>query len=141
MNLKIPNILTIGRIIIVPIFVLSFYLPGIVGDLVPFFLLMGSPARGGDGGAALARGGARPREATLADGKAQRRVCRRPMQPANHAVVVSRRKHFLARVKLRLVRLDHAFAKVVEGNDGAANGGAGDGGGCGGATSATISAS
>ena len=36
MNLKIPNILTIGRIIIVPIFVLSFYLPGIVGDLVPF---------------------------------------------------------------------------------------------------------
>ena len=40
MNLKIPNILTIGRIIIVPIFVLSFYLPGIVGDLVPFFLLV-----------------------------------------------------------------------------------------------------
>ena len=40
MNLKIPNILTIGRIIIVPIFVLSFYLPGIVGDLVPFFLFL-----------------------------------------------------------------------------------------------------
>ena len=40
MKLKIPNILTIGRIIIVPIFVLSFYLPGIVGDLVPFFLFV-----------------------------------------------------------------------------------------------------
>ena len=40
MNLKIPNILTIGRIIIVPIFVLSFYLPGKVGDLVPFFLFV-----------------------------------------------------------------------------------------------------
>ena len=38
MKIKIPNILTIGRIIIVPIFVLSFYIPGIVGDLVPFFL-------------------------------------------------------------------------------------------------------
>ena len=38
MKLKIPNILTIGRIIIVPIFVISFYIPGIVGDLVPFFL-------------------------------------------------------------------------------------------------------
>jgi len=38
MNIKIPNILTIGRIIIVPIFVLSFFIPGIVGDLVPFFL-------------------------------------------------------------------------------------------------------
>ena len=36
--MKIPNILTIGRLIIVPIFVLSFYIPGIVGDLVPFFL-------------------------------------------------------------------------------------------------------
>ena len=35
--MKIPNILTIGRLIIVPIFVLSFYIPGIVGDLVPFF--------------------------------------------------------------------------------------------------------
>ena len=38
MKIKIPNILTIGRIIIVPIFVFSFYIPGIVGDLVPFFL-------------------------------------------------------------------------------------------------------
>ena len=39
MKIKIPNILTIGRIIIVPIFVISFYIPGIVGDLVPFFFL------------------------------------------------------------------------------------------------------
>ena len=38
MKIKIPNILTIGRLIIVPIFVLSFYIPGIVSDLVPFFL-------------------------------------------------------------------------------------------------------
>ena len=40
MNIKIPNILTIGRIIIVPIFVISFFIPGIVGDLVPFFLFV-----------------------------------------------------------------------------------------------------
>ena len=40
MKMKIPNLLTIGRIIIVPIFVLSFYIPGIVGDLVPFFLFI-----------------------------------------------------------------------------------------------------
>ena len=40
MKFKIPNILTIGRIIIVPIFVLSFFLPGVVGDLVPFFLFV-----------------------------------------------------------------------------------------------------
>ncbi len=40
MKIKIPNILTIGRIIIVPIFVLSFFVPGIVGDLVPFFLFI-----------------------------------------------------------------------------------------------------
>ena len=40
MKVKIPNILTIGRIIIVPIFVLSFFIPGIVGDLVPFFLFI-----------------------------------------------------------------------------------------------------
>ena len=40
MIMKIPNILTIGRIIIVPIFVLSFFIPGIVGDLVPFFLFV-----------------------------------------------------------------------------------------------------
>ena len=32
--------LTIGRIIIVPIFVISFFIPGIVGDLVPFFLFV-----------------------------------------------------------------------------------------------------
>ena len=38
MNLKIPNILTIGRIIIVPIFVLTFFIPGLFGDLIPFFL-------------------------------------------------------------------------------------------------------
>ena len=38
MKFKIPNILTIGRLIIVPIFVVSFFVPGIVGDLVPFFL-------------------------------------------------------------------------------------------------------
>ena len=37
---KIPNILTIGRIIIVPIFVLSFFIPGFFGDLIPFFLFV-----------------------------------------------------------------------------------------------------
>ena len=36
MKLKIPNILTIGRIIIVPIFVLTFFIPGFFGDLIPF---------------------------------------------------------------------------------------------------------
>jgi len=40
MSIKVPNILTIGRIIIVPIFVLSFFIPGVVGDLVPFFLFV-----------------------------------------------------------------------------------------------------
>ena len=40
MNLKIPNILTIGRIIIVPVFVITFFLPGIYGDLIPFFLFV-----------------------------------------------------------------------------------------------------
>ena len=40
MNLKFPNILTIGRIIIVPIFVFSFYIPGFFGDLIPFFLFV-----------------------------------------------------------------------------------------------------
>ena len=40
MKVKIPNILTIGRIIIVPIFVISFFIPGVVGDLVPFFLFV-----------------------------------------------------------------------------------------------------
>ena len=40
MKIRIPNILTIGRIIIVPIFVLSFFIPGTIGDLVPFFLFI-----------------------------------------------------------------------------------------------------
>ena len=40
MKIKIPNILTIGRIIIVPFFVTSFYLPGFFGDLIPFFLFV-----------------------------------------------------------------------------------------------------
>ena len=40
MKLKIPNILTIGRIIIVPIFVVTFFLPGFFGDLIPFFLFV-----------------------------------------------------------------------------------------------------
>ena len=38
MKLRIPNILTIGRIIIVPIFVFTFFIPGFFGDLIPFFL-------------------------------------------------------------------------------------------------------
>ena len=40
MKLKIPNILTIGRIILVPIFVMTFYLPGLLGDLIPFFIFL-----------------------------------------------------------------------------------------------------
>ena len=40
MKLRIPNILTIGRIIIVPIFILSFYLPGALGDWMPFFIFI-----------------------------------------------------------------------------------------------------
>ena len=40
MKLKIPNILTIGRIILVPVFVISFYLPGPLGDLIPFFIFL-----------------------------------------------------------------------------------------------------
>jgi len=40
MKLKIPNILTIGRIIIVPIFILTFYLPGALGDWIPFFIFL-----------------------------------------------------------------------------------------------------
>ncbi len=40
MNLKIPNILTIGRIILVPIFILTFYLPGALGDWIPFFIFV-----------------------------------------------------------------------------------------------------
>ena len=38
--MKIPNILTIGRIIIVPIFVLTFFIPGFFGDLIPFFIFV-----------------------------------------------------------------------------------------------------
>ena len=38
MKLQIPNTLTIGRIILVPIFVIAFYLPGLLGDLIPFFI-------------------------------------------------------------------------------------------------------
>ena len=40
MILKIPNILTIGRIIIEPIFVFTFFIPGLFGDLIPFFLFV-----------------------------------------------------------------------------------------------------
>ena len=40
MILKIPNILTIGRIIIVQIFVFTFFIPGLFGDLIPFFLFV-----------------------------------------------------------------------------------------------------
>ena len=40
MKHQIPNILTIGRIIIVPIFVLTFFIPGLFGDLIPFFLFV-----------------------------------------------------------------------------------------------------
>ena len=37
---KIPNLLTIGRIIIVPFFVLAFYLPGFYGDLTACVLFV-----------------------------------------------------------------------------------------------------
>jgi len=37
---KIPNLLTIGRIIIVPFFVVAFYLPGFYGDLTAFALFL-----------------------------------------------------------------------------------------------------
>ena len=37
---KIPNILTVGRIIIVPFFVLAFYLPGFYGDLTALILFI-----------------------------------------------------------------------------------------------------
>ena len=37
---KIPNILTIGRIILVPFFVVAFYLPGFYGDLTAFALFL-----------------------------------------------------------------------------------------------------
>ena len=40
MKIKIPNILTIGRIIIVPFFVLAFYLPGFYGDFIAFTLFI-----------------------------------------------------------------------------------------------------
>ena len=40
MKIKVPNYLTIGRIIIVPIFVFSFYLPGFYGDVIPFALFV-----------------------------------------------------------------------------------------------------
>ena len=40
MKIKIPNYLTIGRIIIVPIFVITFYLPGFYGDVIPFALFL-----------------------------------------------------------------------------------------------------
>ena len=40
MKLKIPNILTIGRIILVPIFIGTFYLPGAMGDWIPFFIFI-----------------------------------------------------------------------------------------------------
>tara|TARA_Y100001970_G_C13963296_1_gene714295 strand:+ start:62 stop:637 length:576 start_codon:yes stop_codon:yes gene_type:complete len=38
MKFKIPNILTIGRIILVPIFIGTFYLPGAMGDWIPFLI-------------------------------------------------------------------------------------------------------
>ena len=40
MKIKIPNILTIGRIILVPVFVIAFYIPGFLGDLIPFFIFV-----------------------------------------------------------------------------------------------------
>ncbi|ARJ48811.1 CDP-diacylglycerol--glycerol-3-phosphate 3-phosphatidyltransferase [Candidatus Pelagibacter sp. RS40] len=40
MRFKFPNYLTIGRIIIVPIFVFTFYLPGLYGDILPFALFV-----------------------------------------------------------------------------------------------------
>ena len=40
MKLQIPNALTIGRIILVPIFVITFYIPGFLGDLIPFFIFI-----------------------------------------------------------------------------------------------------
>jgi len=40
MKIKIPNILTIGRIILVPIFIFAFYLPGALGDWIPFVIFV-----------------------------------------------------------------------------------------------------
>tara|TARA_B100001121_G_scaffold153498_1_gene134161 strand:- start:947 stop:1531 length:585 start_codon:yes stop_codon:yes gene_type:complete len=37
---KIPNLLTVGRILIVPFFVLAFYLPGVYGDLTALILFI-----------------------------------------------------------------------------------------------------
>jgi CDP-diacylglycerol--glycerol-3-phosphate 3-phosphatidyltransferase/cardiolipin synthase len=42
MKLKIPNIHTIGRINIVPICVITFFLPGMYGYLIPIFLFVGA---------------------------------------------------------------------------------------------------
>ena len=38
--MKIPNYLTIGRIIIVPLFVFAYYLHGFYGDIIPFVLFV-----------------------------------------------------------------------------------------------------
>ena len=40
MKFKFPNYLTIGRIIIVPVFVFAFYLPGFYEDVIPFALFV-----------------------------------------------------------------------------------------------------
>ena len=40
MKIKVPNYLTIGRIIIVPVFVFAFYLPGFYGVVIPFALFV-----------------------------------------------------------------------------------------------------
>ena len=40
MKFIIPNYLTIGRIIIVPVFVITYYLPGFYGDIIPFALFL-----------------------------------------------------------------------------------------------------
>ncbi len=40
MKIKVPNYLTIGRIIIVPLFVFAYYLPGFYGDVIPFALFV-----------------------------------------------------------------------------------------------------
>ena len=40
MKIKIPNYLTIERIIIVPIFVFTYFLPGFYGDVIPFALFV-----------------------------------------------------------------------------------------------------
>ena len=40
MKIKVPNYLTIGRIIIGAIFVFAFYLPGFYGDVIPFALFV-----------------------------------------------------------------------------------------------------